>query len=417
MLKQIFTIIINQRKNNFWILLELLFVSVCFWYIVDYMLVLKSVENIPLGFNIEHTYRIDLNERIQGSDNYISPEEKTTTTGEDLLSIMELVRQHPAIESVSLSVASQPYAATPYSLIFYKKLFYNNTGISAQEYKVTPSFFDVFKTQSTDVKDLKKAFNAKSVIISSNTATELVKNIDPVGKNILIGENGLEKQITAQYVPIRWTEYYKANLSFCILLSEEEIIKTVNPDNLSQMELCIRVKANMDNGFTDNFMKDMASKLMIGNIYLMDVRPTSYTRKAVIIPVESTIKVRSILLVFLLINIFLGISGVFGLRTQQRQNELGLRIAVGSPKIKIQILVITEGFLLLSIVMIPVIIIALNFGLFELVHLDWVAFTFLRFIIGISITYAIMALIILVGVWYPAYRATKINPTEVLRNE
>ena len=128
-------------------------------------------------------------------------------------------------------------------------------------------------------------------------------------------------------------------------------------------------------------------------------------------------KVRSILLVFLLINIFLGISGVFGLRTQQRQNELGLRIAVGSPKIKIQMLVITEGFLLLSIVMIPVIIIALNFGLFELVHLDWGAFTFSRFIIGISITYAIMALIILVGVWYPAYRATKINPTEVLRNE
>ena len=194
MLKQIFTIIINQRKNNFWILLELLFVAVCFWYIVDYMLILKSVENIPLGFNIEHTYRIDLNERIQGSDNYISPEEKTTTTGEDLLSIMELVRQYPAIESVSLSVASQPYAATPYSLIFYKKLFYNSTGISAQEYKVTPSFFDVFKTQSTDGKDLKKAFDARSVIISSNTASELVKDIDPVGKNILIGENGLEKQ-------------------------------------------------------------------------------------------------------------------------------------------------------------------------------------------------------------------------------
>lgn len=122
MLKQIFKIIINQRKSNYWIVAELLFVSICLWYIVDYMEVLRSVRNIPFGYNIENTYRIDLNERLEDSENYISPEEKTTTSGEDLLSIMELIRQYPPIESVSLSIASQPYAATPYSQAYYKKL-------------------------------------------------------------------------------------------------------------------------------------------------------------------------------------------------------------------------------------------------------------------------------------------------------
>ncbi|MBS5979971.1 MAG: ABC transporter permease, partial [Dysgonomonas mossii] len=175
MLKQIFKIIINQRKSNYWIVAELLFVSICLWYIVDYMEVLRSVRNIPFGYNIENTYRIDLNERLEDSENYISPEEKRTTSGEDLLSIMELIRQYPPIESVSLSIASQPYAATPYSQAYYKKLSYNKMGVSAQEYKVTPSFFDVFKTQSITQKDLKQVLNRHSVIISANAAIELLK--------------------------------------------------------------------------------------------------------------------------------------------------------------------------------------------------------------------------------------------------
>jgi putative ABC transport system permease protein len=417
MLKQIFTIILNQRKSNFWILAELLFVSVCLWYIVDYMEVLHAVKNVPLGYNIENTYKIDLNERIEGSDSYISPEEKTTTTGEDLLTITELIRRYPAIEHVSLSVASQPYVATPYSQTFYRKLIYKDTGISAQEYRVTPSFFDVFKTQAIDGKDLKPVLNAHSVIISSNMATELVKDSNAIGKNILIGENGLEKQITAECVPVRWTEYFQANNSFYTLLSDDEIAKTVNSGNLSQMELCIRVKPETNSDFIDNFIKDMAPKLMVGNIYLMDVIPSTYIRKSAVGPEESTVFVRSLLLGFLLINIFLGISGVFGLRTQQRRSELGVRIAVGSPKIKLQLLVIAEGLLLLTVVMIPVIIIAFNLGLFELVHLEWLPFTITRFITGIAITYVIMAIIILIGIWYPAYRTTKINPAEVLRSE
>lgn len=84
------------------------------------MEVLRSVRNIPFGYNIENTCRIDLNERLEGSENYILSDEKTTTSGEDLLSIMELIRQYPSIESVLLSIASQPYAATPYSQAYYK---------------------------------------------------------------------------------------------------------------------------------------------------------------------------------------------------------------------------------------------------------------------------------------------------------
>jgi len=417
MFKQIFTIILNQRKNNFWILAELLFVAACLWYIVDYMGVLHSVKNIPLGYNIEDTYRIDLSERTENSDDYIYPANKTTTTGEDLLTVMQLIRKYPEIESVSLSIASQPYLATHYSQIFYNKLSYGETGITAQEYRVTPSFFDVFRTQSVDGKDLKQSLTSHSVIISSNAAAELVKDKSAIGKNILIGEYGIDKQITAEYTPVRWTEYFKANYSFYTLLSEDEIAQSINTDNLSQMELCIRTKPDVRHDFIDRFIQETGAKLMVGNIYLMDVRPISYIREGAVKPEESTIFTRTLLLGFLLINIFLGVSGVFTLRTQQRQSELGLRVALGSTKLKLQLIVIAEGLLLLTVAMVPVVLIALNLGLFELVHIDWLPFTIIRFITGIAITYVIMSIIILTGVWYPAYRTTRINPAEVLRNE
>ncbi|MBB4035616.1 putative ABC transport system permease protein [Dysgonomonas hofstadii] len=397
--------------------MELIFVSVCLWYIIDYMGALYTIENTPLGFNIENTYRIDLSERTQGSDNYISPEDKTTTTGEDLLAVMERIRQYPAIESVSLSVASQPYAATPYSQTFYKKLLYNDTGVSAQEYRVTLSFFDVFKIQSPDGKDPKTALSQHSIIISSNMAEDLTKEGNIIGKNVIVGENGQEKQITAEYIPVRWSEYFKPHRSFFSLLSEDDITHTVNSGNLSNMELCIRTKPEESPGFIDAFIKDMAPLLMVGNIYMMDVRPASYIRKGTIGPVASTIYVRSLLLGFLLVNIFLGISGVFGLRVQQRRSELGLRIALGSSKLKLQLLVIVEGLALLSLAMIPVIIIALNIGLFELVHLEWIEFTPFRFLLGILATYLIMACIIFSGVCYPAYRTSLIEPANALRNE
>lgn len=419
MIKQIFTIILNQYKSNLWILAELFFVSMCLWYIVDYMGTLWIMENKPLGFDIKHTYQIDLSERIAGNDNYITPEDKSTSTGEDLLTVVERLRQYPAIEEVSLSIAAQPYASTAYNTIYHKQLQYNNNSVSAQEYRVTPSFFDVFKTEAMggNTQDLKQILDSHSILLSSNAADILVNEDLAIGKNIIIGNDSTEKKITGLYVPVRWTEYFNPRPSFYTLLSEKEIAEAINPNNLSRIELCIRVKENMDHNFVDNFIKDMNQQLYVANIYMMDIRPISFTRYSAIGPEQSTILMRSILLGFLLVNIFLGVSGVFGLRTQQRQSELGLRIAVGSSKAQLRTMVFLEGLSLLTLVMIPVIILAFNFGLFELVNTHWVAFTPTRFITGILFTYIIMAFIIMSGIWYPARRTILINPAESLRNE
>ncbi|MCD7977193.1 MAG: ABC transporter permease [Tannerellaceae bacterium] len=380
MLKHLLTVIWNQRKSNFWILLELLIVSVCLWYVVDYMGGLLSVRFKPLGFDIAHTYRIDLSEKSPDSEAYIEPYRKTTSLGEDILTILERIRQYPAIDAVSLSVSSQPYGATHYgNNSHFERIYYKDTeGITAQQYWVTPSFFDVFeiRSQKGGMGELKQALQPHTVIISPEVEEELMKTESALGKEIRIGEESTSRRVEAICHPIRWTEYLKSNPCYYRLMTHADIVSFVTPENLQQVEICIRVRPEADHGFEEQFVKDMGQQLLVGNLYLMDVRSSSLIRKAIVSPLQSEVSLLLIVLGFLLINIFIGISGTFWLRTRSRRSEMGLRIAMGSTRTGLQALLILEGIVMLVLAMLPALFINLNIGLTELVNVYWMEFTF-----------------------------------------
>ena len=63
MIKHIIKLIWNQRKSNSWLLGELLLVTVCLWYIVDYLLVVLYTFSAPVGLDLDHTYKFEFNAR------------------------------------------------------------------------------------------------------------------------------------------------------------------------------------------------------------------------------------------------------------------------------------------------------------------------------------------------------------------
>lgn len=421
MIKHLFRIIWNQRKINAWLFGELMLVFVCLWFVIDFTMTAVVINHEPLGFDIEHTYRVDMMERTPESDNYITPEAKTTALGEDILAVAERIRRNPDVEAVSLSVASQPYAATGFSSqLYYDRLFYKDTvGVTAQRYEVTPSFFYVFNIPSEkyNSQELGQLLNDRSVILTANAKWELMKDESVLGKEIQIGEDSYRKSVVGISQSQRWSEYRKSEPGYFTLLSESHLVSNLNSDNLSNVELCICVKPDQDTpDFTDRFITDMAPQLMVGNLYLMDVRPSSIIRKGVVLPEESEINVRLMLFLFLLVNIFLGVSGTFWLRTQSRKGEMGLRVAVGSTKYKLQWLLVGEGLLILTMAVVPAVVINFNIGVAELASM-WTYFTPLRFCLGLFITYFLMAIMIISGIWYPAHRFVQMEPAEALRYE
>ena len=60
MTKKLFTQIRNEWKSNLWLLAELLVVSVVLWYVIDNLYCKYAIHSEPLGFDIEHCYKIEL---------------------------------------------------------------------------------------------------------------------------------------------------------------------------------------------------------------------------------------------------------------------------------------------------------------------------------------------------------------------
>jgi ABC-type transport system, involved in lipoprotein release, permease component len=181
--------------------------------------------------------------------------------------------------------------------------------------------------------------------------------------------------------------------------------------------------------FSETFKKEMSRPLRIGNYYLNDVQSlvqmdldTQYRSG-----MTNIIRIRIIFMIFLFVSISLCVLGTFRHRVNMRREEIGIRRSMGSNSFNIRKLFIVEGLLLLSIVVIPAMIIEMQFvhaGLIETLgqdinsHGDYLPDHIVsRFIITNAITWLLMAAMIIFAIWYPAYSASRMNPVDALRDE
>ena len=75
-----------------------------------------------------------------------------------------------------------------------------------------------------------------------------------------------------------------------------------------------------------------------------------------------------------------------------------------------------EGLLLLTLAALPAAVICYNIGYLDLTdgYMEWGV---PRFLITFVVTYFLMAVMILAGIWFPARQAIRIQPAEALREE
>ena len=66
---------------------------------------------------------------------------------------------------------------------------------------------------------------------------------------------------------------------------------------------------------------------------------------------------------------------------------------------------------------VPAALVALNLGVAELVAVGRLPFDAPRFVLALALSWLLMALMIVVGVCYPARRAMQVQPAEALHDE
>jgi putative ABC transport system permease protein len=418
MIKHILKQIWAQRVANSLLWVELFLVSIFLWFIVDYVYVATDIYYTPTGFNLEHTYQVSMDQLLPESSDYVAPDNKKTTLGEDYLTVINRIRTYPGVEAVALSKVGIPYATGN----MFNTFAHDTANVSMQCRNVTPDYFRVFKVTTPDGKTeplVSGLKNEQSCVISKDSEERLMSGKGSANGIMLTAGDSSKIKVVGVSSYIRYSEFKKKGPCIFIKLSEVDIAKINTPDNFNSIEITFRVSPGADHDFINRFRKDMNRQLKVNNLFMIDIKPMSKVRDIFFLATGdfNELKTRLAVVVFLLINIFLGIIGTFWFRTAYRKGEMGLRLAIGSTRTNLRGLLVAEALLLLTLAAIPAAVICFNIGHAELVDINRMDFTYMRFFMAMAATYLLMAVMIVSGIWYPARQAMKIQPAEVLHEQ
>lgn len=417
--KKLYTQIKNEWRSNLWLLAELLVVSVVMWYIMDNVYSYLATYYEPRGFNADHCYLISmgaLNEQNEGYQPYV---EGGRSQKEEVLELLNRIQHRPGVEAASLSLNSFPYNGSNSSSPVQCDTM-RTTGFVVRRI-FTPDFLRVFQYRGANGETPEQLIevlqeNRHNMLLSNNLFQRYgVEVKELVGKDIYVGGDTTRTyRIGAALQDVRYSDFQQARYSYCFCLSHLITSGWIDKD----AELCVRVRPDEDHDFINRLLADAERLYRVGNIYIANVRSFDDIRYH--FQKAQTDSLRNILMgmAFLLINIFLGLLGTFWFRTQQRRGEIALHKVHGATNGAVFSRLITEGVLLLLLVTPIAVALDILLAHFELnswhngTTLEWP-----RLALCAAMTFGIIALMIVVGIWYPARKAMHVQPAEALHAE
>ena len=424
-MKNLLTQIKNEWRSNLFLLVELLLVFAVLWDSVVWVTVTARVIRAPRGFHPDQCYNLSVSKWTSMSALY-NPELTVEDNIDALLEITERLRHRPGVEAVTISQNCYPYNEGSSGAYFYLK---DSICVTAHQIWSDPDFYRVFRYQAVDggsSEQLAAAISDQTMIITSNVTEDYPVLDLPDARPLLSREvaltypdRGYHRRIAAIAVPVRRSHFETSHewggAFIGHNLNRDELINELG--NVRYVQVSLRVSLDADNDFVDALMADADRLYRVGNVFLLEASSFNDIRHISELEDVNEVKTQLCILFFLMLNIFLGVIGTFWFRTQHRRREVALRMAMGSSRRGIFLRLMGEGILLLTVAAIPALIIAFNVGLAELVDISKMQFTVDRFLIAAVLTWLLMALMIVVGIWYPAYKAMQLQPAEALHDE
>ena len=170
-------------------------------------------------------------------------------------------------------------------------------------------------------------------------------------------------------------------------------------------ELCAKVKPGMKDDFHNAYGREFRRGISDKNTEFL-FYDLEKGRRDMMSSVRRNLILQIVPTLFLFIFSFLGTFGLFWLYTQKRVSEFALRRAIGSTKTKLVALVVAESMLITLLASVPGLLLSLFIYDLTPVHL-----------VAIGITLGIMLLFSVFSAWYPAYKVSRMDPAAALHYE
>ena len=414
--KKLFTQIKNEWRGNTWLAIELLVVSVVMWFITDMLYCRIATYMEPRGFDISHCYLIEMSMLNEKSPDYVKYGKGDEQR--DVLELLNRIQHRPDVEVASLSVNSYPYNGSNGTTSMQLQGDSAIIGGWLIRRFVTPDFVRVFRYEGANgetPEQLAQMLEEGKFLASENVYNRKKlgnRNLkDYVGKPFYLhGDTTQTYTLGTALKAVRYDDFQQARNSYSMM---QKIYWY-----RSYFELCVRVRPEHDQDFIARLKADSESQYRIGNVFISNIRSFKDIRRSFQQVQYNEMRNNFTGMAFLLVNIFLGLLGTFWFRTQQRKGEIALHKAHGATNGMVFTRLLSEGWLLLLIVTPIALLIDFNLAHAELnawrngTTLEWD-----RLLLCGGISFALIALMIAIGIGIPARKAMKIDPAEALHNE
>ena len=432
----------NERKENAWIFLELLAVSIFMWLAIDPLFNLISRDSVDKGYDSEKIYNITYTYDNQRSPKYKAELDNATTIRESYKQMLHLIESLPEVESYAISDGGFPGGNTygGWEFIVDSTMRADNKEVKKEIY-----FFTCIETTESDFlqtfsfKDvrtgeiLKKDKNGnEGVYISKSLAKELFDTESAVGKSIKMHDSDNSFNVLGVYEDVQGFIYNEPG-EFMVMVRQYD-----DPSNIRHVAeniIHIKLKDGVDEYKFEKRMEDeIKPRLRAGNLYCDRILSHGKLKNEF----ENAYGIKNkycqnfIISSFAILCTLLGIIGTFWVRVVARRQEIGIMQSMGATRATIVKQFILEATLLASIafaIAMPIVlhkIYAMGFAepLVDLMRVKPISETIAwrnkpvpHFIIVSAISYFIVVVASIVGAAIPVASTVRKEAVEALREE
>ncbi|SFH34542.1 ABC transporter permease [Pedobacter insulae] len=394
MLKHLFKLIWNKRKQNFLFLSEILVSFLVIFAVFSFLTFYYQNYTKPLGFDYERVWTINYdNGRLTKNNDSLQ------TFYSNLRNSLKAM---PQIEEVTYASANFPYSNSTMSTAVKKngKRFDRVNFYTADEnydkvWNVKLLSGRWFKPEDAVGKN-------KSIVINETLKTAMFGNGSAIGQLIGDYEDKAKMKVIGVVQDVKTSgDYWPAG---------NAVFNRLDTGYLKDIRnVLIKVSTDADATFESNLYKFMTNNFKNSTIeigHLSEMRDSK--NEVTVIPMI----IFMIIAAFLVINVALGLFGVLWYNINQRKGEIGLRRAIGASGNNVSSQLILEALVLATLSLVVGCFFAVQFPLLSVFDVPSSVY-----VIAMLLAVAFIYLLVFACALYPGKQASGIHPAIALHEE
>jgi putative ABC transport system permease protein len=401
MIKHMFKLVWNRKRTNILIITEIFFSFLVLFGVVAFGVYYVNNYRQPLGFSYENVWTVS----VSG----IFHQGNRAQAVDDFKQMQMALRDLAEVEGVA-GVGMTPFQiGASNGPIYYKgrraESRYNDATDELRDVLGLKVVQGRWFTPSDD------ALNYEPAVINESLRDELFDMENPLGKELDPpkdpGERAktMPRRVIGVITDFRQHGEFHALYNYCFYR-----VSSRRMSGVPMVSLLVRLRPGTTAAFEEKLMNKLRSVMRDRTI---QIEPLERARKSHMRLVLAPIAAASLVAVFLIIMVGLGMVGVLWQNVSRRTKEIGLRRALGGTARDVHKQVLGELLVIATVGLLLGMAVVVQLPLLEIV--DWMSPGV--FTVGLIVSLLVMYGLTIAAGLYPSWLATKVQPAGALHYE